>query len=158
MNEKILHILRERLCGSEFRTLMGLTDEGRRLPFGPDGESALEPLLLVADEDTVDLLTKCEHILEQCRLPVEADGSPRAAEERLLFEFEEHAPELAHFLGSLRQNGFATSAVEGQTVTVWVYIEAESDSDFYRKKDMVRSFLEIAKVARGRNLGGRRLY
>lgn len=157
MNEKILHILKQHLHGSEFRTLMGITDEGRRLPFGPEGESAVEPLLLDADDDTVDLLTKCEHILQESRLPLEA-ADPPAPQERLLFQFEEHAPELPHFLGSLRQNGFDTSAVEGQTVTVWVYIQAESDSDFYRKKDMVRSFLEIAKVAKGRYLGGHRLY
>jgi len=61
--------LRGCLTEQEFERVSRLTREGRHLPFGPDGEAALERLLLVAEDEDLELLIKCQSALETLASP-----------------------------------------------------------------------------------------
>lgn len=144
--------LRQALEDSEWQLLMRKTGSDLSLPF--DAPDRIDALLADADEETVELLAKCESILDEA--PALAGEEP--ANDALVFIFEVDSVELGHFLGSLRRNGFRTATVEGAQATVHVWLDASTDHEFFTMKETVRSLFEMSRIARGRNPKGHRLH
>lgn len=145
-----LRRLREALDEAEWRLLMRKTAGGLRLPF--DAPEEIDALLADADDATIELLARCESILDQ---PPAAGGDVQGAD-ALVFIFDLDSLELGHFLGSLRRNGFRASTIEGAQATVHVWLDATTDHEFFQMKETVRSLFEFSRMARGRNPKGRR--
>lgn len=157
MAKSLLDRLHKELGDVDFRRLMEATGGGRHLPFGPGAREAEASVLMDADEDLLDILARCEDILDSADDAVDA-RAPAVLSESLCFSFEEAGPELEHFLGSLQKNGFpATTVTEGE-VHVFVRLEGVSDLEFFRLRETLHSLHEIASVARGKLPKGRRLY
>jgi hypothetical protein len=129
---------------------------GRSLPFGQDLGEALDLLLLEASDEQLELLMKCASLLDP-----EASALPPVeppAVSHHVFTFAEDAPELRHFLGSLRQNGYTVTVVEGPTTAVHVWLEEPTESEAFQKRMLLRALLDLTTTARGRNPKGRRCY
>lgn len=162
--------LKDKLTAPEFARVSALTRNGRRLPFGPDSEAALERLLLEADDEDLELLIKCQSALES--LPLDPgrsldSGSASAANlepfgkdpddldphwepvrpsprDRLRFHFDYDSQVLSPFLVSLRRNGFRTVTVESETeVDVFVALGGSTDLEVFREMELVKSLFEI---------------
>ncbi len=145
--------LRAALDDAEWRRLQALMHEGR-LPF--DEADRIDALIAIADDQAIELLAKCESILEEA--PEQPNTEAERREDMLVYSFDPDAAELAHFLGSLRRNGFQASTVEGAQATVHIFIGAATDQEFFHLKETVRSLYEFTRVSRGRNPKGHRLH
>lgn len=145
--------LRAALDEAEWQRLQRLT-QGDALPF--DEADRIDALLADADDQAIELLAKCEMILQEA--PEQPNGPSERHEHMLTYTFDPDAAELGHFLGSLRRNGFTASTVEGAKATVHVFIGAATDQEFFHLKETVRSLYEFTRVSRGRNPKGRRLH
>lgn len=151
--------LRLVLDGRSLDRLLTLTEQGRRWPFGEQGEETCDDLLLEADEETVELLLRCQLILgeeEVAGAALELPNLP-ATTEYLRYEFDATGPQLDHFLGSLRQNGLSAVAVEQGGVEVIVTVTSTSPYEAFQVRQMVQELHRLAKLAIGRPLRGRRL-
>ncbi|MDA8344545.1 MAG: hypothetical protein M0Z66_03585 [Thermaerobacter sp.] len=145
--------LRVALDDAEWQHLQRLT-QGDRLPF--DEADRIDALIADADDQAIELLAKCESILQEAPEQPNVDAERR--EDMLVYSFDPDAAELAHFLGSLRRNGFNASTVEGEQATVHIWIGAATDQEFFHLKETVRSLYEFTRVSRGRNPKGWRLH
>jgi hypothetical protein len=145
--------LRSALDDVEWLKLQQLT-HGGRLPF--DEADRIDALIADADDQMIELLAKCEMILQEA--PEQPDADAERREDMLVYSFDPDAAELVHFLGSLRRNGFQASTVEGVQATVHVWIGGATDQEFFHLKETVRSLYEFTRVSRGRNPKGRRLH
>jgi hypothetical protein len=129
---------------------------GRAIPFGPAQGDALDLLLLEASDDQLELIMKCASLLEPELSDLPPEEPPAVSHH--VFTFVADAPELRHFLGSLRQNGYMTTVVEGPTVAVHVWLEETTENEAFQKRMLLMALLDLARTARGRNPKGRRLY
>ncbi len=156
---RALDRLQASLDAPSFARLLALTDQGRRWPFGQDGEECCDALLLEADEDTVELLLRCQLILGESEpAAVSLDVSePAATTEQLRYEFDGAGPLVDHFLGSLRQNGLPAVAVEQGGVQVIVSVTSTSCYEAFQLRQMVQELHRVSKLAVGRPVRGRRL-
>ena len=145
--------LQAALSDDEWRELMSLVPDAASLPF--DQPEQLDGLIATADDPLMELLIKCQAVLE-ADLPPELPA-PRT-DAMLVFEFEPASKELEHFLGSLRRNGFHATTLEGAQATVHVFLDGVTDQEFFHLKETVRSLHEFARMALGRNPKGRRLH
>lgn len=151
-----LDLLRAALSPEDYEALLEATQGGERLPFGPQSAEIRDTLLLTADESLLEVFALCEEILGK---ETEEPAPPAPTfRERVVFTFEGTGPQLDHFLGSLRQNGFQSSTLEAGEVWVHVYLAAGSDLDFHRRMETLRSLYELSSLGRGRIPKGRRLY
>jgi hypothetical protein len=135
-----------------FRRLL----RGRDVPFGPNLGDDLDVLIMEADDDEMELLMKCASLLEP-----EASDLPPVAPPPVshhVFTFLQGAPELGHFLGSLRQNGYTVSVVDGPTVAVHVWLEERTENEAFQKRMLLSALLDLTRMVRGRNPKGRRVY
>lgn len=84
--------LRRTLTPFEFAHVRDLTENGRRLPFGPHSEMAMERLLLEADDEDLELLIKCQDSLDTLRSrPVpDADGAVGGANDEASLQIPDH--------------------------------------------------------------------
>lgn len=146
--------LRKALDDDEWLELGRLLPDGGLLPF--DHPEQLDGLIATADDRAMELLIKCQALLE-AELPPDLPAS--RADAMLVYTFETSSRELEHFLGSLRRNGFAATTLEGAEVaTVHVYLDGVTDQEFFHLKETVRSLYEFTRTALGRNPRGRRLH
>jgi hypothetical protein len=155
-----LELLRARLTSEEFRLLLRITRGGRDRPFGAaESEEVVDAILLRYGDEAVELLGRCDALLrEEGALAVGSPPAPRPrAVEALVFAFEPGRADLSHFVSSLRRNGFSTSCIEDEAV-VYVYLEASSDADFHRQREMVLALREASRLAVGGRLRGRRVH
>ncbi len=148
-----LQRLREALSEDEWHELERLVPEGATLPF--DHPDKLDRLIADADDRMMELLIKCQAVLEADLPP--AAPAPRT-DATLVFTFEPASKELEHFLGSLRRNGFQATTLEGIEATVHVYLDGVTDQEFFYLKETVRSLYEFTRLALGHNPKGRRLH
>lgn len=148
-----LGFLRRELSEQEWRDLMALAPEGGLPPF--DRPAELDLLIATADDGALELLIKCQALLE-AEFP--EDAAPERQDTTLVFAFEPASRELEHFLGSLRRNGFTAATLEGAKAIVYVYLDGVTDQEFFHLKETVRSLYEFTRTALGRNLKGRRLH
>ncbi len=156
---KELEALRQALDSRAFNRLLALTDHGRRWPFGDDGEEICDSLLLDADEDTVELLLRCQEILGMDAPPTLTLDLPEppVTTEYLSYDFDGEGPLLDHFLGSLRQNGLPAVAVEQGGVRVIVTVATTSPYEAFQVRQMVQELHRLSKLALGRPMRGHRL-
>ncbi len=145
--------LRPALSDEEWQELVRLMPDGQPLPF--EHPERLDDLIAAADDKVVELLIKCQALLE-VDLPL-ATPAVRT-DQRLVFTFEPASRELEHFLGSLRRNGFTATLLEGPEATVHVYLDGVTDQEFFHLKETVRSLHEFTRMALGHNPKGRRLH
>ncbi len=145
--------LRAALSDDEWRDLGRLLPVGGPLPF--DHPEQLDGLIATADDRAVELLIKCQALLDAELQPA---VPPSRADATLVFAFEPASKELDHFLGSLRRNGFQATTLEGVEATVHVYLDGVTDQEFFHLKETVRSLYEFTRMALGRNPKGRRLH
>jgi len=145
--------LRAELSEGEWQHLCRLAPDGPARLF--DRPDRLDHLLATADDDAMELLIKCQSVLDADLEP--APAAPRA-DATLVFAFEPASKELEHFLGSLRRNGFRATTLEGVEATVHVYLDGVTDQEFFHLKETVRSLYEFTRMALGRNPKGRRLH
>lgn len=137
---------------ARFRKLL----RGRSIPFGPKLGDALDMLILEADDDQLELLMKCASLLEPEASALPPEEPPAVSHH--VFTFLAGAPELRHFLGSLRQNGYSVTVVEGPTVAVHVWLEERTESEAFQKRMLLSALLDLTRTVRGRNPKGRRVY
>lgn len=151
--ERLEQQLRGALSDDEWHELRRLVPDGGPLPF--DHPEQLDGLIAIADDRGIELLIKCQTLLE-------ADLQPAVPASRtdatLVFAFEPDSKELEHFLGSLRRNGFHATTLEGVEATVHVFFDGVTDQEFFHLKETVRSLYEFTRLALGRNPKGRRLH
>ena len=145
--------LRRALTDEEWQEFVRLMPDGQPLPF--DHPERLDDLIACADDEDMELLIKCQALLE-ADLPPAAPAS--RTDLRLVFTFEPASRELEHFLGSLRRNGFTATVLEGDEATVHVYLDGVTDQEFFYLKETVRSLYGFTRMALGRNPKGRRLH
>ncbi len=145
--------LRTALSDDEWRELWRLLPDGGPLPF--DHPEQLDGLIATADDRAVELLIKCQAMLDAALQPA---VPPARTDATLVFAFEPASRELEHFLGSLRRNGFQATTLEGVEATVHVYLDGVTDQEFFHLKETVRSLYEFTRTALGRNPKGRRLH
>ncbi len=148
-----LQRLRQALSEEEWLELWRLVPEGGTLPF--DHPEQLDGLIASADDGAMELLIKCQALLEADLQPA---VPPTRSNATLVFAFEPASKELDHFLGSLRRNGFQATTLEGVEATVHVYLDGVTDQEFFHLKETVRSLYEFTRMAAGRNPKGRRLH
>ena len=148
-----LRRLQAALSVDEWRDLRQLVPDGAPLPF--DQPEQLDSLIAVADDRLMELLIKCQAVLEA---DAPADLPAPRTDATLVFAFEPASKELNHFLGSLRRNGFQATTLEGVEATVHVYLDGVTDQEFFHLKETVRSLYEFTRTAIGRNPKGRRLH
>jgi hypothetical protein len=129
---------------------------GRSLPFGRRLHEALDLLLLEVSDEQLELLMKCASLLEPEAAALPDDAAPSVSHH--VFTFTPDQPELPHFLGSLRQNGYAVSVVEGAEVAVHVYVEAATEAEAFQQRMLLHTLFDLTRTVRGRNPKGRRVY
>lgn len=152
----ITALLFAELSDEEWRLFLAITEQATDLWHLGD-EGAAERALLRGGEAALELLIKCQSIIET-HLPSVAKQDPEPQSSRVLFEFAQGSPESHLFMASLARHGFEFSLLEQGALYVYVTVATQGDLELQRTLDTLHLMREVSgTISRHKHLYGRRI-